>query len=372
MGDVLTTRALNRALLARQLLLERRRLPAAEALEWLVGLQAQVPNNPYTALWSRLESFDAMELSGLVQNRLAVRSPLMRTTLHLVTARDCLLLWPLVLPVLERVLYSGSPYGRAVKGVDLDALVALGRACVEEKPRTQSELRTLLGEQWPDHDASALAQAFHYLAPLVQVPPRGLWGKSSQPVWAGVEDWLGQPLEAKPSIEDVVMRYLAAFGPASARDFQAWCGLMQAKPVFERLRPHLRTFRDEKGTELFDVPDGPIPDAETPAPVRFLPEYDNVFLSHGYRARIVSVDDRKGFAAVNRLQAPFLVDGFGAGTWKLMRQADSATLLIQPLRPLAVQDRVGVGEEGERLLAFLAADAQSRVLEFLQPAFAAV
>jgi len=369
MTEVLTTRALNRALLQRQVLLERRPMPVPEAVEWLVGMQAQEPSDPYTALWTRLEPFNPLDLSQLMEDRRAVRGAFMRATLHLVTDRDALRLRPLLQPVLERVLYSGSPFGRGIKGVDTEKLVSLGRDLLDGRPRTLAELRPLLAEAWPDRNANDIAQAFHYLAPLVQVPPRGLWGKGGRATWATIEGWLGRPLESEPSLEDLVLRYLAAFGPASPRDMQAWCGIMQLKPVFETMRARLRVFRDERGVELFDVQEAPLPDPETPAPVRFLPEYDNVFLAHGDRARIVAEDDRRRLAAVNGLQAAFLVDGFGAGTWKLARQSESATLRVQPFRPLAAPARAELGEEGERLLAFLAADARSRELEFLEPAF---
>jgi Winged helix DNA-binding domain len=369
MVDALTTRALNRALLQRQLLLERRPMPVAEAVECLVGMQAQEPSDPYMGLWSRLKPFDPRDLSQLIEERRAVRGAFMRATLHLVTDRDALRLRPLLQPVLERLLYSGSPFGRGIKGVDTEKLVALGRNLLNDKPRTLAELRPLLAAGWPDRDANDIAQAFHYLAPLVQIPPRGLWGKGGRATWATIEGWLGQPLEIAPSLEDLVLRYLAAFGPASPRDMQAWCGIMQLKQAFEALRAGLRVFRDERGVELFDVPDGPLPDPETPAPVRFLPEYDNVFLAHGDRARIVAEDDRKRLAAVNGLQAGFLVDGFGAGTWKLVGQQDSATVRVQPFRPLAANDRVALEEEGEGLLLFLAPDSKSRSLEFLEPAF---
>src|SRR5919106_2586451 len=343
MVDALTTRALNRALLQRQLLLQRRAMPVAEAVEWLVGMQAQEPSDPYMGLWSRIERFDPMDLSRLIENRRAGRGAFMRATLHLVTDSDALRLRPLLQPVLERLLYRGSPFGRGVKGVGTEKLVALGRELLEERPRTLAELRPLLAEGWPDRDANDIAQAFHYLAPLVQIPPRGRWGKGGRATWATIEGWLGRPLETAPSIEDLVLRYLAAFGPASPRDMQAWCGIMQLKQVFEAMRAGLRVFRDERGVELFDVPEGPLPDPETPAPVRFLPEYDNAFLAHGDRARIVAEDDRKRLAAVNGLEAAFLVDGFGAGTWKLVRRPDSATLRVQPFRPLAANDRIALG-----------------------------
>ena len=297
-SDVISLRQLNRALLARQMLLQRHVVPVEEALERLVGLQAQVPNHPYFALWSRLQDFDPEELSALISGRKAVRTAVMRTTIHLVTARDALTLCPLTAPLMERTLRS-TPFGKGTVGLDLDDVVTAGRAALEEKPRTLTELGRLLQGRWPDREAIDLARSVHYRAPLVQIPPRGLWGRSMQATWTTLESWLGREVEKAPSIDAVMLRYLAAFGPASAADARTWSGLTGLGEVFERLRPHLRAFRDEKGRELFDLPDAPRPEADTPAPVRFLPEYDNVFLSHSDRQRIAREEDRKRFATVN-------------------------------------------------------------------------
>jgi hypothetical protein len=208
----------------------------------------------------------------------------MRTTVHLVSVRDYLTLRLLVQPVLERV-FRGQ-FGRALAGVDLGEVAAAGRALLEERPRARAELRSLLVEHWPGHDADGLGEGVGYLVPLVQVPPRGVWGKSGQATLALTETWLERPLAPDPSPDEMIVRYLAAYGPASAKDVQTWCGLTRLREVTERLRPRLRVFRDENGQELFDVPDAPRPDPDTPAPARFLPEYDNVLLSHADRSRV--------------------------------------------------------------------------------------
>jgi hypothetical protein len=352
---VLSSRNLNRALLERQLLLRRTRATATDTIERLVGMQAQVPTDPYVGLWSRLEDFSPPELEGLVTGRMAVRGPLMRTTLHLTTAQDFLALRPVMQPVLERGFMTGSPFGRRLAGMDVDEVLAYGRALVEERPRTTAELGRLLQERWPDRDATALSYAVRYLVPVIQVPPRGLWKTSSQAAWTTVESWLGRPLSPDPSPETVVLRYLAAFGPASVMDVQAWSWLTRLRSVVEGLRPKLRTFRDEAGIELFDLPDAPRPDADTPAPVRFLPQFDNVVLSHADRSRVVRDEFRRRLLGeANFWFSPVLVDGFVAATWKLIRAKGTATLRILPLEPLRKAEAAAVEEEATRLRAFVA------------------
>src|SRR5579885_762315 len=366
--DMLSRRALNRALLARQMLLQRRTLPAAEAIERLVGMQAQVPLAPYVGLWSRLDGFRPDELSRLIAERSAVRMSLMRTTLHLVTARDALTLRPLVQPVLERGLRTGSPFGRRLAGVDMEALLAAGRALLEERPRTIAALGKRLSERWPEYDPTSLAYAVRYLLPLVQVPPRGLWGAGGQATFTTVEAWLGRSLASDPSPEDMVLRYLAAFGPATIRDVQAWCWLTRLREVVERLRPQLLTFRDEQGRELFDLPDAPRPAPETPAPPRFLPEYDNALLSHADRTRIMDAGRRVPLPPGNgAVCGTVLVDGFFRATWRITRRHGDATLRVEPFAPLPAREHDAVVEEGLRLLSFAADDAGTHDVQIARP-----
>jgi hypothetical protein len=351
-AEVMGRHALNRALLARQMLLRRREMPAIEAIEHLVGMQAQAPKDPYLGLWTRLADFRPDELAGLILARRAVRGPLMRTTVHLVSARDCLTLRPLVQPVLERVFHG--QFGRALVGADLGEVVAAGRALLEERPRTRAELRPLLAERWPGHDAGALAQAVGYLVPVVQVPLRGVWGMSGQAILALTESWLERHLEPAPSPDEMVVRYLAAYGPASVKDAQTWCGLTRLREVTERLRPRLRVFLDENGQELFDLPDAPRPDPDTPAPARFLPEYDNVLLSHADRSRVHTGGYRPPpHAGKGGFIGNVLVDGFFRATFTITRQRDGASLLITPFERLPREDATALSEEGEQLLRFV-------------------
>ena len=357
-GTVLDRRALNRALLARQLLLRRVEMPVPHAIEHLVGLQAQAASPPYFALWSRLVAFEPALLARMLEDREVVRIALMRSTIHLVTARDCLRLRPLMDPVIERSLRGN--YARSLGEIDREAVTAAGRALVEERPRTFLELGRLLAERWPGREPSALANAVRAWVPLVQVPPHGVWGRSGPAAHTSMESWLGSGMAGKSALDDVVVRYLAAFGPASVRDAQIWSGLTRLRDVLDRLRPRLRTFRDEHGTEVFDLPDAPRPDPATPVPPRFLPEYDNVLLSHADRTRIVADEHRRRIMHNGFGRGSVLVNGFVRCTWRIRRARGTATLVIEPLARLSRTDASTVQGEGVRLLAFAAADARKR------------
>lgn len=364
-GDVLTPRALNRALLQRQGLLARSDTPAIDMIEQLVGMQAQEPQNPYLALWSRLDGFDPAELSRLLAERHAVRAQLMRATIHLVSARDCLALHPITQPVLARTFTS--PWGKGLAGADVREVAAAGLELLAKRPRTRAELGALLAPRWPDADPKSLAHAVTFNTALVQVPPRGLWGETGQATWAPVETWLNRELHPNPTTDEVVLRYLAAFGPATVADIRTWSGLTGLREVIERLRPQLRTFRDEQDGELFDLPGAPLPDPDTPAPPRFLPEYDNLVLSHADRSRMFNALGPGGPFPQGRAIGALLVDGFYGANWKLTEGDGAATLTIDGFEPQPGDEADEVDEilaEGTGLLELLAPGASERRVEF--------
>lgn len=342
-GPVLDIRALNRATLDRQLLLRRSPVSARAAVEHLLGLQAQNVKPPYYALAARLDGFSPEELSGLMAEREVVRIVTMRSTIHTHTAADCLTLRPLVQAARDRELGN---FRKGLVGVDLDRLAVLARALVEAEPRTMTELREALLVEWPDADPQALAIAARCKLPLVQVTPRGLWGRSGQVALTTAEHWLGRVAEPAPAPDQTVLRYLGAFGPASVKDMQMWAGLTRLREAFERLRPQLVTFYDPNGVELFDLPDASRPAADTPAPPRFLPEFDNLLLSHADRARVVPPEYRGRAWQGNVAHRTLLVDGFLAGVWKI----DGQDLVIEPFGTLTKAQRGEVLAEGALML----------------------
>ncbi|MDN3295389.1 winged helix DNA-binding domain-containing protein [Streptomyces ficellus] len=359
----LDPRALNRALLARQLLTERSDMTAVDAVEHLVGMQAQAPNPPYVGLWTRLAGFRIEDLSRLVEERAVVRLVLMRGTLHLVSARDCLRLRPVLRGSLESRL-TGT-FGRKLAGVDLAEVAALGRQLVEKEPLTLGGLGARLAERVPGRDPFALANVVRNLEPLVQIPPRGLWGESGQAVHTTAEAWLGRPLGTDDSPDETVIRYLAAFGPASVKDMQVWSGMTRLGAVVRRLGARLCAFRDSNGVELYDLPEAPRPDPATPVPVRYLPDFDNILLSHADRSRILTEEQRRLVFTRNGLIRPtFLVDGFVRGMWRIERGRDTATLVLEAFAPLTRGERAELVEEGMRLLAFAAAGCPSPEIRF--------
>jgi hypothetical protein len=348
--EVLSDRALNRATLARQLLLERASSGVVDTIEHLVGLQAQEPLDPYTALWSRLSAFDPHELGDLLVRRDVVRIVTLRGTIHLHSAADALALRPLVQPVLDAELARHGEHADAIRAADTRPVVAFARRLLSNGALSGRELRAAIAERFPEVDATALAYACRNLIPLVQVPPRGVWGQTSQVRTATLESWVGGEVASRPSLDAAILRYLAAFGPATPGDASAWSRLTGLREVFERLRPRLRAFRDERGRELFDLPDAPRPDAAVTAPVRFLPEYDNVLLSHADRIRFGVAEGRRLYDPQGIGQGAVLIDGMLRGVWRLERE--SGTLDVRSGR-VPKRAEASVVAEGRRLLRFL-------------------
>ncbi|MFI6847874.1 winged helix DNA-binding domain-containing protein [Kitasatospora sp. NBC_00085] len=352
--DVLGPRALGRALLARQHLLDRATMTAADLVRHLGGLQAQAaPQPPYLGLLCRLEGFATEELTALIEQRQVVRIALQRGTIHLVTADDCLTLRPLLQPQLDQGLRG--TYGKQLAGLDLDALADEARALVEEEPRTFRQLGPLLAATRPDRDPAALAQAARCRLPLVQVPPRGVWGRGGGAAHTTAEHWLGRPLDPAPSLDDLALRYLAAFGPATAADLQKWCGLSRLGPVLKRLAPGLLTFRDEHGRLLYDLPAAPRPDPSVPAPVRLVAPFDNLVLSHADRSRVLPEEYRHRLMTQNGIvPGILLVDGLVAGSWQLAEggRGEERAVVIRPYAALRRADRQAAEAEAQRVLAF--------------------
>jgi hypothetical protein len=361
MSPVLTLRQLNRATLARQHLLERVAMPAYDLVEQLVGLQAQEPRDPYVGLWSRLVDFDVTELETLLLDRRVVRLTVQRGTVHVVTADDCLVLRPLAQRVLTQQLHAHRDYGPRLRDVDLDAVVTEA-ASVLTVPRSTAQLRAELAARFPQHDAAAMAFACRNLLPLIQVPPRGLWTRSGQVVGTTALAWLGRDIDPEPSVDDVIVRYVAAFGPATVQDAATWSRYTGLREVFDRLRGKLRTYHDEDGREYFDVPDGLLPDPAAPAPVRFLPQYDNVLLSHKDRRRFMA-EDPTALSSIWMEQTGFigsvLIDGLVAGMWRIdapkqpaTEPPEPATLTVTTVRRPARAVAANVEREGARFLGF--------------------
>ncbi|MFE5074227.1 winged helix DNA-binding domain-containing protein [Streptomyces halstedii] len=356
----LDARALNRAALARQLLLDRAELPPLDAVAHLCGLQAQEPQEPFTGLWSRLRGFAPADLDGLLTGRRVVRTHLMRRTVHLVTADDALA-WRSRHDAMLRQRVLGT-YRRELEGVDLDALAAAVRALLADgEPRTMTEIAGALADRWPAPGRRALGEmAVAALVPMVQLPPRGLWrvrsGVRNRPLahWLGREPAPPSPPGTDAAGEALVLRYLAAYGPAASADLRAWCGLAGLPAAVAAVRDGLVAFRDERGRELLDLPDAPRPDPDTPAPVRFLPAFDNAVLGYQDRGRIID-DAHRGLSV--RGARMVLVDGRVAGTWTV----DDGTVDVGPLRGFGPAERTAVLEEGGRLALFLSDGDSDRV-----------
>ncbi|MET7599103.1 winged helix DNA-binding domain-containing protein [Streptomyces sp. NPDC004082] len=357
---VLSTRALGRATLARQLLLTPSDLPVLDAVAHLGGLQAQEPQEPFVGLWSRLHAFDPAALSGLLLRRQVVRCHLMRRTVHLVTADDTLA-WRARHDAMLRQRVLGT-YRRELAAVDLEELAEAGRSVMSDgRPRSPSELAKALATRWPEPGLRPLSEMLvAALLPMVQMPPRGLWKEKGGVRNVMISTWLGREIDPLPSDTDdpvgqaLVRRYLAAYGPAASSDLRAWCGLAGLPAAVAALRAELISFRDGRGRELLDLPDAPRPDPDTPVPVRFLPAFDNAILGYHDRSRII--DDRHRPLSVSG-ERVVLVDGRVAATWTFKNHVVTTT----PLRAFSRSDRISVTEQGEALAAFLCDDGSHRM-----------
>jgi hypothetical protein len=362
----LTLRALNRATLARQRLLAREEGTPLDVIERLAGLQAQWPKPPFVGLWTRLARFTREDLAARLADRSAVRATMMRGTIHLVSAADYLAFRPALTPMLEAGMEA--ILRQRGQALDVDGLAAAARAFYGDGARTFEAVRDHLLARHPEADERAMGYAVRMRLPLVLVPDGSLWSYPSIPSFALADAWLGEPVAAAAGPEAMLLRYFAAFGPATVADAQTWSGLKGLRPAVEALRPRLATFRDERKRELFDLPEAPRPDEEAPAPVRFLPEYDNVLLGHDDRRRIVADAHRsKVFLPGLRVAATFLVDGFTAGTWKAERKKKVATLRLEPFAEPAKKVGAELAQEGERLLRFLEPEAASFEVAFSPP-----
>jgi len=362
---VLTLRELNRATLTRQLLLERASLAPLDAIKQLAGLQAQLSNPPYIGLWSRLHAFQRNDLTHLLEQRQVVRTSMMRRTLHLTTAEDYMRFRPALQSLHTRDLNAYFTRYQ-MNGLEKDRLITELQAYLQEKPRTNVELRAKIAEMIPSM-GERLLYMVRISLPLIQTFPGGAWGVGGSPAYTEASAWLGRSFASpEAGLRSLILSYLAAFGPASVKDLQIWSGVPRLAPAVDALRAELTTFRDEQGRELFDVPGAPLPEADQPAPVRFLPDFDNLVLAHDDRSRVIA-DAYRPFVFPGRSSVlpTFLVDGFVRGIWKIERTPTGAKLLIQPFEPFAKKMCQEVREEGERLLQWVSEHTNTFDIEFV-------
>lgn len=363
----LTLRELNRTTLARQLLLERADLSIPTALERLVGLQSQALPAPYIGLWTRLNGFTRADLSRLIHERAVVKATMMRATLHMVTATDYLRLRATLQPMLDQA-FSGIAKGR-VANVDLDTLLAEGRRFLDDQPRSFAEISAHFEQLFPDSDVASLRYRLRTTLPLVQAPTESAWSYPGNARFTLADRWIGQPIPDQVDFPALVRRYLAAFGPATVADFQTWSGFSKVKEQVEAMKPELVVYREDGGRgDLLDLPELPILDPDTPAPIRFLPEFDNLLLSHSKRTRVLADEHRAAiFSGANlRVSASILVDGFVAGVWKVEKVRKTAALIILPLVPLSPAAQTDITDEAERLIRFIEPDAAAFEVRFVE------
>ena len=355
-ADLLSDDQLNRATLARQLLLDRADMSVTGAVQHLVGLQAQEPFDPYLGLWSRLAGFGPADLAARLEDRDLVRIVVMRGTIHLVTIEDAFRLRPVMQPVLDAEIARHPEFGPHMVGVDTEPVMAFAEQFLGDHPSSGTRLRAALAERFPGLHAPAMAYACRCYLPLVQVPPRGIWGAKGQVVLTPLTAWTARRA-APATLDEVALRYLRAFGPATVRDMASWSRLTGLAEVFECVRPRLRTFRGERAQELFDLPDAPRPPADTESPVRFLPEYDNALLSHADRSRFAVDGGQWLGGVVGPVKGTVLVGGRVRAIWRsdLDRSTGRATVVVEHDR-LDRSDLDAVTAEADRAVRFWHAD----------------
>jgi hypothetical protein len=365
----LTLRELNRAMLARQLLLERARVGIVAAIERLAALQAQWPPSPYIALWSRLKDFRREKLWSAIERHEVIRARLMRGTLHLVSAGD-FYAYAVATQDLQRGAWNRLQVGR---GVDPKKVAALAIAFARE-PRPKEEVL----EHIQERIGGTLGGPFRWLvwrfvsahADLVTAPPGGHWeyGGTAAP-YVAARHWIarGERPSEEDALETLVRRCLAAFGPATLADVAKFAGQVppRVRPTLERIAPKLRTFSDEQGRLLYDLPRAPRPGGDVIAPVRFLPRYDELLIAYQHRDRVIAPAHRRAVYTKNAIvEAVVMVDGFAAGTWSLVRAKKEAMLWVSPFVRLSRRDRAPVEAEAQELLSFLAPDATTTGVRF--------
>ncbi|WP_433163336.1 winged helix DNA-binding domain-containing protein [Kribbella sp. CA-247076] len=352
---VLSGRAVNRATLVRQMLVGRVDVSAVEAVGRLVGMQGQEAKHPYVGLWSRVDGFAEGDLDAAVEGREVVRATLFRGTLHLVTAADYLRFRTTLAPVLEAGLRMLK---ERAEGLEPAKVVKAAEKLLAKEPLTFTDVRDGLQQEFPDVNERALGFCTRMMVPLVIYPTGTRWGWPANPKFTPAEAWLDGKLHPKPVAEELVTRYLSAFGPATPADFQTWSGLPKAKPVFDGLE--LEQFTDEAGKTLYDVPDAPRPDPDTPAPVRFLPEFDNLLLAHAKRERIIADEHKPAVFTKNlRVKATYTVDGLVAGLWTAAKKRGVATLTLTPFGRTTKKTAAELEREGSGLLRFLEPEAKT-------------
>ena len=363
----LTLADLNRATLARQMLLARESIKPLRAIERLAGLQAQWPKPPHVGLWSRIEGFEREHLLALLRGHDAVRASMMRGTLHVVSAKDYVALRPALQPMLTRGVLA--VLRERIKGIVVDEIAAEARELLAAGPLTFEKTRDALAKLHPRADVRAMGFVARLSLPLVQVPTdTDAWGFPTSPAFALAETWIGEKLASSGTLEGLVLRYLAAFGPAAASDVQTWSGVQGAKEALETLRPKLVVLQDERRRELFDLPKAPRPGAGAVAPARFLPEFDNLVLAHTDRRRFVADAHRKRVYLPGLRVAPtILVDGFVAGTWGAARKKKEAVLTVEPFEALSKKTKADLEPEAERLVRFVEPEATTFAVAFAKP-----